>query len=406
MRIKIISTGDELLKGAISDTNGAWMASRLVAMGASVERIEVVKDCVEEIGDALTRAGIGSDLVLVGGGLGPTEDDLTAAAAARAFGMPLVRFPEGERQIRAAFDRIGVEMHPINLKQAVLPEGAVLLENDRGTAPGFALTADGVRYLFFPGVPRELEAMFDRYVPGELPGGLERPPERVFRCFGSGESALQAKIADITGRWEGTRLSFRASFPEIGITLRAPDRETLEGASRDVEAAIGYAVFAREPIGLPEALGKALAGRGMTVGTAESCTGGLIAHSITQVPGSSAYFKGGIVCYDNEVKIEAAGVDRFLIEAHGAVSEEVASAMARGARERLGVDIAMATSGIAGPGGGTDDKPVGLVHIAVAHPGGTAHRRRLFEGYSRDRVKTASAWAAMRMALDAVLEKK
>jgi len=407
MRIGIISTGDELLRGEIADTNAAWMASELCSRGHLVARMSVVGDDPERLEAELASTFVACDLVLVGGGLGPTDDDLTARAAACALGVQLARSPEAEVQVRAAFERLGREMNPLNLKQADLPAGCSVLDNPVGTAPGFAVdTPTGGRALFFPGVPFELTRMFGAHVDRELPADPAARHTAVLKCFGTGESDIQAALTAIAESDPGVRFAFRASFPEIRVTIAAPDPAELERALARARQVLGRAVYATTDIGLPETLGRALTAAGATVAVAESCTGGLIGHSLTEVPGSSAYFRGGVIAYDNEVKISALGVDRSTIDAHGAVSEEVASAMATGARRALGADLALATSGIAGPDGGTADKPVGLVYVAVAHPDGVACKRHVFKGYSRSRVKRASAWWAMRTALDITAERK
>jgi nicotinamide-nucleotide amidase len=385
MRIGIISTGDELLRGALADANAVYMASRLCELGFCAERFVTVGDDLLALTEAFAAAFAGLDLVLVSGGLGPTDDDLTAAAAAAAAGVRLVRSEEAERVVRAAFARRGREMHPVNLKQADVPEGCRVLDNPNGTAPGFALAAQRAQAFFLPGPPRELEPMFEAHVVGALPA----PPERyvaAFRLFGMGESDVQAALAP-----------YAAAHP-------APDGASLEAAAAEARRALGAAVFSEGEVGLAEALGRALASRGLTIGAAESCTGGLIGHELTQIPGSSAYFRGSIVAYDNAVKIGLLGVDARLLEAHGAVSEAVVRAMADGARRALKADIAIAVSGIAGPDGGTAEKPLGLVHFAVATARDCGHLERTFRGHDRARVKAASAWTAMRMALDAVRE--
>ncbi|MBW2278811.1 MAG: CinA family nicotinamide mononucleotide deamidase-related protein, partial [Deltaproteobacteria bacterium] len=384
--------------------NAAWIASEIHARGQSVSRISVVGDDLERLESELAEAFGEHDLVLVGGGLGPTDDDLTAQAAARATGVDLVRDEAAEAQVRAAFDRLGREMNPVNLKQADLPAGCRVLANPVGTAPGFAIDTPKGRALFFPGVPFELEQMFETYIPDELPA---EPPGRntaVLKCFGIGESDVQAALAPLVANEAGVRLAFRASFPEIRVSIIGNERENLERLSTAARQALGRAVYATEDISLPAALGRALRSAGLTIATAESCTGGLVGHSLTEVPGSSAYYRGGVVAYDNDVKITALGIGRDLIEAHGAVSQEVASAMASGVRQKLDSDLALATSGIAGPDGGTAEKPVGLVFVAIAHKGGVDSRRHVFKGFSRSRVKQASAWWAMRKALDTVAE--
>jgi nicotinamide-nucleotide amidase len=407
MRIGVISTGDELLRGEISDGNAAWIASEIHALGHAVSRIAVVGDDLERLTEELATAFSEHDLVLVGGGLGPTDDDLTARAAAAAVGAELERRSEAEAQVRAAFDRLGREMSPVNLKQADLPAGCQVLDNPLGTAPGFALdTPAGGRALFFPGVPRELKGMFAAHVPHELPTSATARHTAVLKCFGTGESNVQAALAPITSEHPDVRLAFRASFPEIRVTISAADRDVLEHAHERARQILDRAVYAAEDIGLPAALGRSLTASGTSVATAESCTGGLIGHSLTEVPGSSAYFRGGVIAYDNEVKISALEVDRRLLRDHGAVSAEVASAMAEGARRTFAADLALSTSGIAGPDGGTEHKPVGLVYMAVAHPGGTECERHVFKGFDRTRVKRAAAWWAMRAALDIAAENR
>jgi nicotinamide-nucleotide amidase len=407
MRIGIISTGDELLRGEIPDGNGAWIAAEICARGHAVSRMSVVGDDLDRLTAELSTAFDEFDLLLVGGGLGPTEDDLTARAAARAAGVELVRHSEAEAQVRSAFERLGRRTNPVNLKQADLPAGCRVLPNPLGTAPGFVLDTPGAgTALFLPGVPRELKRMFELHAEQTLPAADSAGRKAVLKCFGMGESDIQAELNELPEIDDAVRLSFRASFPEIRVTIGAPTADHLDRALAAARRALGRAVYATEDIGLPAALGRALAGEGKTIATAESCTGGLIGHSLTEVPGSSTYYRGGLVAYDNEVKVSTLGVGRDLLEAHGAVSAEVASAMATGARRVVGTDLALATSGIAGPDGGSDDKPVGLVYVAVAHGGGVECKRHLFEGYSRSRVKQASAWWAMRMALDISAEQR
>jgi nicotinamide-nucleotide amidase len=401
MRIGIISTGDELLRGEVVDTNAAWLAAELHERGLTAGRISVVGDDLHRLTAELGAAFEHTDLVLVGGGLGPTGDDITAAAAARAAGVDLARDRVAESQVRQAFDRLGREMNEINLKQADLPAGSRVLSNPVGTAPGFALdTPQGGRALFFPGVPAELEPMFDRHATAELPTSAGSPCVTVLKCFGMGESDIQAALAPLLEPGSGVRLAFRASFPEIRLTFTADSGDALDPVARRARETLGRAVYAEQDIGLPTALVRELEQHGLTAAVAESCTGGLIGHSITEVPGSSAAFRGGIVAYDNEVKSSILSIDRSQLAAAGAVSEAVVVAMAQCARRVLEADLALATSGIAGPDGGSTDKPVGLVHMAVAHPGGVRHRRHVFKGYSRTRVKRAAAWTTMRMALD------
>ncbi len=404
MKIGIISTGDELLRGMIADTNAAWMASRLDERGYSVDRIITVGDDLDMLGAVLKDAYNEYELVIVGGGLGPTEDDLTAQAAARAAGCSIVRNEEAAAMVRAVFEHIQRPMAEINLKQADLPEGCTVLTNPNGTAPGFAVGTSRGRAVFLPGVPRELKPMFDQHVLGSLKEQGQARHRAVFRCFGRGESDVQTALAPIAASLPSVRWSYRSTFPEIGVTVSSMSEEDLREAGQSILAELGKSVFAKEEAALPEALGKLLLSRGCTIGTAESCTGGLIGHVITDVAGSSDYFRGGIIAYDNAVKVNTLGVGADLIEANGAVSEPVVKAMAKGVRKTLGVDLGIAVSGIAGPGGGTAEKPVGLVHMAVAHSDGVDHLKRIFHGYDRLRVKRISAWVAMWMAFRVLRE--
>ncbi len=404
VKIGLISTGDELLRGIILDRNATWMASKLDEHGYAVEQITTVGDNLESLTKTLKTAFEAFDLVVVGGGLGPTDDDLTAEAAAKAADCPLTMNDEAVSQIEATFERFGFPMSKINLKQANLPRTCTVLENKSGTAPGFSLKTQKGKAVFLPGPPVELKPMFEAYVLGELPKPKETRHRMVFKCFGAGESNFQVKVKPVTELYPNTRLSFRAAFPELGITLIAPDEETLENAGSELRNLLGKSVYATEEIGLPEVLGKTLRERGLTIGTAESCTGGLIGHLLTEVPGSSDYYLGSLVAYDNSIKIGVLGMDRALLDAHGAVSEPVARAMAESARQALGADIGLATSGIAGPGGGTPEKPIGLVHMAVATLGGITYKKLEFPNFGRSQIKRASAWYVMRMALNAITE--
>ena len=404
MEIAIISTGNELLRGAIADTNAAWISSRLHERGLGVSRIIVAPDVHDELVSVFRQAYGSFDLLVVGGGLGPTVDDITARAAAVAADLPLVRSSDAIRRISAVFERLGKHMNEINLKQADLPQGCEIIDNPVGTAPGFALRTGRAHAFFLPGVPGEMKPMFEKYILPTLEDQSLKQHISTCKCYGMGESDIQAALAEFPTSHPGIELAFRPSFPEISITFKAPDAATLDAASAHARQILKGTVFAWEDISIPTALGRALLEKQLTIAVAESCTGGLIGHEITQVPGSSAYFKGAVVSYDNDVKIDLLGVDRQLIIDHGAVSAQVATAMAQRARTLLNSDIALATSGVAGPGGGTEEKPVGLVHIAVAHEGGIEHHEHRFKGYDRARVKKAAAWMAMRIALNAISE--
>jgi nicotinamide-nucleotide amidase len=402
MEIGIVSTGDELLRGAIADTNAAWMEARVFERGLMVRRVSTVGDDLDDLTKAFADALASFDLAIVTGGLGPTSDDLTAQAAAAATGARLARSEEAADQVRGAFARIGRPMLELNLKQADLPEGAQVLENPNGTAPGFALLTPRGRVVFLPGVPHEMRAMFERHVLPLLPASSRH--RAVFKCFGMGEGNIQGALRDLTSARPELRFGYRASLSEVGVSVSAPDAAALDEARTAVRAALGRAVFAEDDVDLPTALVRAFTALGRTLGAAESCTGGLVGHSITDVPGASACFRGSVVAYDNAVKTGILGVAAALVESRGAVSEEVARAMAEGARRVLGAHTGIGITGIAGPDGGSEDKPVGLVHMAVADPDGTLHRSHVWKGWDRARVKRAAAWTAMSMALGRISE--
>jgi nicotinamide-nucleotide amidase len=411
--------GDELLAGDVVDRNKAFLGQRCRALGIEVVRATTVRDREDEIVAAMREAGEdGCEICLVSGGLGPTTDDLTAAAAAVAAGVELVRHADLAARLETFFAARGRALVEANLKQADLPAGATVLDNPIGTAAGFALElAVGARrcWLFsMPGVPRELHMMMREQVEPRVRERFELQPipRRVYRSLGRGESAVQHAIADVlaAARTRSPGLAnmfvhYRARYPEVQVILEATrgadgaaataaELAELDGPLREAMAPALYAIGSDDgPADLSELLVRALIERGLTVATAESCTGGGIGEAITEISGSSACFAGGVIAYSNRVKIDALGVLPEILEAHGAVSEPVSRAMAEGIRARFGTDIGVSTTGIAGPGGGTPDKPVGTVDVSVATADGTSYQRlRLFG--SRDAIRQATvAWA-------------
>jgi nicotinamide-nucleotide amidase len=416
-RAHLLMIGDELLAGDVVDRNKAFLGQRCRTLGIEVVRASTVRDREDEIVAAMREAAGQCDICLVSGGLGPTTDDLTAAAAALAAGVELVRHPELAARIEAFFAARNRALIEANLKQADLPAGATMLDNPIGTAAGFAveLTVEaGSCWLFsMPGVPRELHMMMREQVEPRVRERFELQPvpRRVYRSLGRGESAVQHAITDIlaAARTRSPGLAnmyvhYRARYPEVQVILeatRGPDgaaatRSELEQLDAPLREALAPAVYAigpdDGPAELPELLVAALIERGLTIATAESCTGGGVGEALTEIAGSSACFVGGVIAYSNQVKMEVLGVPPEVLEANGAVSEPVARAMAEGVRARLRTDIGISTTGIAGPGGGTPDKPVGTVDVAVATASGTIYQRlRLFG--PRDVVRQATvAW--------------
>ena len=405
MKIAVLSTGDEVLFGQIADSNAAWISDFLLGFGFEPVLHLAVGDDLDRILAAFELARPNAEAVVVTGGLGPTEDDLTTEAVCRFAGKGTVLNERALAMMQERFRLIGREMSPSNRKQALLPEGAGLMENPIGTAAGYHLEVRGVHYFFLPGVPREMTRMMEQQVLPVL-NSLRRDPrvarQRVLRTFGLGESRL-GEILSALPLPEGVKLGYRAVFPEIRVKLLA----WAESAERAEQALDRVAPVFREKIGpfiyseddrsLPQVVGDLLREQKRKLAVAESCTGGLIAKMLTDVPGSSDYFERGYVTYSNAAKIEMLGVEPDLIARHGAVSSEVAQAMAQGARNKAGVQVALAVTGIAGPAGGSPEKPAGTVHIALADAGGAVEQKFLFPRPEREFVRELAAYAALEM---------
>ncbi|HJQ33575.1 MAG TPA: competence/damage-inducible protein A [Pyrinomonadaceae bacterium] len=400
---EIIAVGSELLTPFRTDTNSLWLTERLNSVGVEVKLKTIVGDddarLEETIRDALKRSGV----VVLTGGLGPTEDDITRKIAARALGRRLSLDEKVLEEIRAKFLHWGRKMPEINARQAMVVEGAEVLPNPNGTAPGMYVEHEGRAVVLLPGPPRELKPMFDTHVLPKLSerAGAVRVARRVLRVAGLGESAVDERIAPVYTQYKNpqTTILFNNSEIEIHLTAQAKSEAEaellLDGLAGQIEERLGEAVFAFRGEKMEEVVGLRLAVGGFTLATAESCTGGLIAHRLTEVPGSSTYFMEGVVTYSNEAKTRLLGVPAELIEAHGAVSAEVAEAMAEGVKRRAGTDFGLAVTGIAGPGGGTEEKPVGLVYVALSDDAHTEHRRLMLPG---DRYLIR--WRASQSALD------
>jgi nicotinamide-nucleotide amidase len=401
----ILSSGDELTTGRTLDTNANFIADHLVASGLDVVAIIVVGDYSDRIAWAWREAMRLADVVISTGGLGPTADDLTAETVAQVTGRRLILDQNVADRIRRMFEAMGRVMPENNLKQAQFPEGAVIIPNALGTAPGFRLdllTEQGPRHLIvLPGVPREMKPMIEEQVLPwlqEARGGKEIYVSHVFQTFGISESALDELVAGCVTADEG-RIAFRAAFPQISVRLTvhgppavAPRR--LEELAARLRQRIGSYAYGEGDTTMEAVVGSMLKERGLTIALAESCTGGLIGHRITNVPGSSTYLKGGIVAYANEVKQQSLVVRAETLEVHGAVSEETAVEMATGARRVLGSDIGLAVTGVAGPEGGTPEKPVGTVCFALVSATAVHHRRYQLWG-TRDWVKLLSSQVAL-----------
>jgi nicotinamide-nucleotide amidase len=401
----ILSSGDELTTGRTLDTNANFIADHLVASGLDVVAIIVVGDYPDRIAWAWREAMRLADVVISTGGLGPTADDLTAETVAQVTGRRLILDPIVADRIRRRFEAMGRVMPENNLKQAQFPEGAVIIANALGTAPGFRLdllTEQGPRHLIvLPGVPREMKPMIEEQVLPwlqEARGGQEIYVSHVFQTFGISESALDELVAGCVTADEG-RIAFRAAFPQISVRLTvhgapavAPRR--LEELAARLRQRIGSYAYGEGDTAMEAVVGSMLKERGLTIALAESCTGGLIGHRITNVPGSSTYLKGGIVAYADAVKQQSLVVRAETLAVHGAVSEETAVEMATGARRVLGSDIGLAVTGVAGPEGGTPEKPVGTVCFALVSATAVHHRRYQLWG-TRDWIKLLSSQVAL-----------
>jgi nicotinamide-nucleotide amidase len=404
VKAEILTIGDELLLGEIVDTNKSFLSERLLRLEIQTRFHASVRDDPEDMTDAFRRAASRSDVVLVSGGLGPTRDDLTLEVLASTFGRKLVLHAPSLEAMRAFFARFGREMAPINEKQAWLPEGADVLPNPIGTAPGCALEAGGALFFCLPGVPRELERMMDEQVLPRLAAPARRASGAVvrsalLRTFGMGESNLDAELADL-GREEGLVIGFRTAFPDNYLRPVARGASAEEADARlaklveAIRARLGPLVYGTDEQTMESVVLDLLRARGRRLAVAESCSGGLVAERLTSVPGASDVFRGGVVAYSNDVKRDVLGVPAALLAEHGAVSQPVAAALARGARERLGADLAVATTGISGPGGGSAEKPVGLVCVGFAGPEGAEAREFLFP-FDRVRHRMVTSQVAL-----------
>ncbi len=405
MIAEILAIGHEVVDGTVLNTNANWLSQQLHAIGVRVRFHSAVPDDEELILQALSQAEKRVDCVLVTGGLGPTVDDFTLEVAARFWGRPLVEDPLSLEQIRERFRRLDREMSHNQEKQAWIPQGATVMANSQGTAPGVYFKTTRALFAFFPGVPAEMKAMFQESL---LPVLLKQVPEgsgqvlKVLRCFGLPEGQMDQMLRGrVAGRSElmGVNLGFRVRFPTIDIRLSATGprvevEDRLEQAASWVRSQLGEVVFGEGNVELAQVVGSLLQQKGLSLATAESCTGGLLADEITNIPGASGYYRAGWVSYFNEAKIKFLGVSDDLLEKWGAVSAPVALAMARGAREISGADFAVGITGIAGPTGGSAEKPVGTVHVAVVHPQGEWERAYFFP-WDRRRFKQVVAALAL-----------
>jgi nicotinamide-nucleotide amidase len=410
MTAAILSIGTELTRGEILNTNASWLAAELTALGFEVREAATVDDNPARIVSTLTRLAQSHAVVVSTGGLGPTTDDLTAMAVAQALGVPLVRDEASLEAIRRRFEAARRTMSVSNEKQADFPQGARVLPNPVGTAPGFEVTLGTCRAFFVPGVPREMKRIYaDHIAPKIAPLAPNQTYQIRLKTFGLPESVVGERMAGIEAQFPGITLGYRAHFPEIEVKVHATagDRQQArllaDTAASDVRKRLEDVLFGEGDDTFVDVVGRAIRSRGFRLAVAESCTGGLLGHLITMQPASD-YFVADAVTYANSAKTRLLDVSEDALRGHGAVSAEVAAAMAEGVRRLCDVEIGVAITGIAGPTGASPNKPVGLVYWAVAHAGGTIVKDRIFNG-DRQQIQTLASYAALSLIRDVCLGK-
>lgn len=372
---EIITIGDEILFGQITDTNSQWISQQLDAAGIRVIRKSSVGDTREEILKILKESEERADIILITGGLGPTNDDITKKTLSDYFNSPLKMNEEALQDVTAFFHKRGRELTDINKQQALLPESSICIRNFWGTAPGIWMERNGKVFVSMPGVPYEMKSLMKENILERLKRKFETPVifHKIIRCVGIGESFLADKIKD----WESNlpehiKLAYLPSFSEVKLRLTATGddinkiKQEVEIQTNLVKPLISEFIVGYDDETLSKVIGTILQESNLTLSIAESCTGGYISHLITTVPGSSAYYKGSILAYDNEIKRTLLDVKESTLKSHGAVSEQTVLEMAENVRKKLNTSIGISSSGIAGPGGGTEEKPVGTIWIAYA----------------------------------------
>jgi nicotinamide-nucleotide amidase len=406
IRVEIIATGNELLKGETINTTTPFMAGNLRDLGYEITRTSTLRDQPDEIIGAIREALSRADIVLLTGGLGPTPDDLTRDALAEAVSQPLEFQPDIWAEIQSYFRKTGRSVPPANMNQAYLPYHAQAVPNKHGTAPGILVSYNSQTIVALPGPPNELQSMFNESVLPYL--SRNYPPQtftmkRTFKVCGLGESHLLEKIGEVLPLVDNdrVRLSYLPKGGEVHLTLQVEGddqhqaKEIFTPMAERINALLGADLYGLNEETLAGRVGSLLRQRGYSLATAESCTGGLAAHLVTEVPGSSDYFRGGVIAYSNEVKEKVLGVSPDTLAAVGAVSQAIACEMAEGVRNLLAADIGLSTTGFAGPEGGSPENPVGTVYIGLATPGGTSNRKLYWPGQSRYLIKLLAAKLAL-----------
>lgn len=404
MQAVIVSIGTEVVRGELLNTNAEHLARRLVELGFRVVEHVSVEDDHEALDALFARlAGTTPSVVISTGGLGPTTDDFTAVAVARHLGVPLERDAASFERLRAWLAKNGREVSASNAKQTDLPRGAEVLDNSVGTAPGFAVElAAGVRAFFLPGVPAEMRAILESEVVPRIAALAPGDRHQIhLRTFGLPESIVGDKLAGLEEAYPGVTIGYRAHFPEVEVKVLAAS-STAEAAQQlairvaaEVEARLGDTIYGGKEDSYVGRISERLIDRGHTLSLAESCTGGMVAQMITALPGASRLLSAGVVSYSNEAKSALLGVPAELIAEHGAVSEPVAKAMAEGIRARTGTSLSLAVTGIAGPDGGSAEKPVGTVYFAVSDEHGTVVEHRRLPNFGRERLQMLASYVGL-----------
>lgn len=404
MNAELISVGTELLLGEILNTNAQFLATELAKLGISVYYQTTVGDNPARLTDAVKIALNRSDMVVLTGGLGPTADDLTKETVAEYFGLKLVRDERSEQRIKDYFARIHVDTVPSNFKQADMPEGCIILDNNNGTAPGGIIEKDGKIAVFLPGPPFEMKAMYEESVYPHLRAKCtEQLYSREIQTFGIGESRLEDMLMPIMKNQTDPTIApyAKESGVMLRLTTKAHTQEEADERFNPVEAEIeriaGDIIFGYGNEQLQDAVFKLLNEKNLKIATAESCTGGMLGEFLTSVPGISDFYEMGVVTYSNDMKEKLLGVSHETLTKYGAVSQQTAKEMAVGVLKESGADIGIGITGIAGPGGGTDEKPVGLVYVGLADSKGNVKFRELHLSGSRERIRRITVKNALNM---------
>lgn len=411
MIAEILCVGTEILLGDIINTNAAYLAKEMAALGIDVYNQSVVGDNPARLANSLALAFERADIVLMTGGLGPTYDDLTKETVASYFGLEMEMHEESKRRITDYFESRGTVPTANNLKQAMMPRGAHVFENNAGTAPGLAVEGEGKIAILMPGPPFEMTAMFDGCIRDFLMQYSEKVlVSRTLHITGMGESAVEDKLRDLMVTYENPTIAPYAKSGEVQIrvTAAADNRdhalEMIAPVVAQLQDILGDVVYGVDVVDQEHALVAYLAEKKLTIATAESCSGGLLSKRITDVPGASAVFHLGVCTYADEMKIKMLGVGAETLKQYGAVSKQTAKEMAAGVRKQAGADIGIGITGIAGPGGGTEEKPVGLIYIAVDSEQYSVVEKYLpgHRGVGRDQLRFMATQVALRLAMEAV----